>query len=336
MGGGWPFGRVVNIVGDKSVGKTLLAEEAMAIFQKKYAKKPWYRETEAAFDPSYFTELGGDAEKVDFGPDGPDTHWQTIEAIIDDLRRILDEFDAEVIAKAKALRERNKRNKSYTMTVATADALKTMLPGIYFVDSLDALSSESEIIRAVKKRRANEAGREEQGGTYNLEKQKLLGELFRTEVKRLKRAKICLVFISQIRDRIGPMVRGKKYTRTGGKALDFYASLVIYLQHMKKINETIKGQTRATAIRVKAMCEKNKITKPFRDCEFELRFGYGMDDEWASLDYLKSVGKLGKMGLKDLPPSLKNIDVERLKRVTIESWIEIEKQFNPAKGKYAA
>lgn len=337
IGGGWPLGRIVNIVGDKSTGKTLLAEEAMANFHAKYPRgKTYYRETEAAFDLSYFKALGGNPEKIDFGPDGVDTHWQTIEAIIDDLRRILDEFDADVLEKARALRDKNKRRK-LTLNDASAEVIKGVLPGLYIVDSLDALSSEAEIARAVKKRRATAAGKtEEAGGTYNLEKQKLLGELFRTEVKRIKRAKICVIFISQIRDRIGAMIRGQKYTRTGGKALDFYASIVLFLAEIGKVPETIKGVRRVVAVRVKAKATKNKITMPHRECEFEIRFGYGIDDEWASLDFLKEVNRLGTIGLKDLPKTLKDLDKDVLRKSTIDVWMDIEKGFTPPKGKYAA
>src|SRR6202011_42211 len=88
--GGWPFGRVVNIVGDKSTGKTLLAEEAMANLLKLYPKsKAYYRESEAAFDAAYAKALGLDTGKVDFGPDGEDSIWSTIEDVFEDLDRVL-------------------------------------------------------------------------------------------------------------------------------------------------------------------------------------------------------------------------------------------------------
>src|SRR5215469_8559513 len=88
-GGGWPLGRVVNIVGDKSTGKTLLAEEAMANFLLAYPKgKVYYRESEAAFDTAYAKALGLNTDKVDFGPDGEDSIWSTIEDVFEDLDRV--------------------------------------------------------------------------------------------------------------------------------------------------------------------------------------------------------------------------------------------------------
>lgn len=337
MGGGWPFGRVINIVGDKSTGKTLLAEEAMANFHILYPKgKMYYRETEAAFDLSYYKALGGKPETVDFGPEGVDTHWQTVEAIQNDIGVILDNYDEEVAAKAKVLREKNKRKKTYTAKMAVDEARETMTPGLYIVDSLDALSSEAELGRAVKRRKSFAKGNdEERAGTYNLEKPKILGEFFREEIKRIKRSKICVIFISQIRDRIGAMIRGVKYTRTGGRALDFYASIVLYLADLGKVPETIKGIKRVVAVKIKAKATKNKITVPHRECEFEIRFGYGIDDEYACLDFLKATNKLSAIGLKEYPKNLKDINKDMLRKKTIQVWREIEEGFAPPKGKYA-
>lgn len=320
-GGGWPLGRVVNIVGDRSTGKTLLAEEAMANFLIQYPNgRIWYRETEAAFDESYARGLGLDTSKIDFGPDGADSSWDTIESLFDDLNRILDENDARIAARAKALREANKK---LTAPEALKLAMGAAVPGLYIIDSLDAVSSETELDRDVHE------------GSYNLAKQKLMGELFRRLVRRVKRAGICIVFISQIRDRIGAMIKGKKYTRTGGKALDFYASIVLYLADLGKVYETKGGIKRAVAIKIKARCEKNKITAPFRECVFELRFGYGIDDEYANFEWLKENKRLEEAGYDKIPLSIKGVDGAKLRRDTIRIWNDIESSFMPAKGKYA-
>jgi RecA/RadA recombinase/intein/homing endonuclease len=320
---------------------TLLAEEAIANLQLSYPEaKAYYREAEAAFDASYATSLGVDVDKITFGPKGPakledikDYHWQTIEAVIDDLRRVLDAFDFEVERRVKVATELqvNKKrlakkgtDKKKILRELEVEVLASMPPCVYVVDSLDALSSETELKRDIHE------------GSYNLTKQKLLGELFRTEVGRIKRAKMLMIIISQIRDRIGAMIRGAKYTRAGGRALDFYASVVIFLADLGKVYETNKGIKRPVAIKVKAKANKNKITQPFRECVFELRFGYGIDDEYACLDYLKEVGRLGDMGLEKVPDNLKKIDVPRLKMTTVKVFGEIEGMFLPPKGKYAA
>lgn len=321
IGGGWPLGRIVNIVGDKSVGKTLLAEEAMANFLRNFPDgKVFYRETEAAFDASYARALGLDTSRIDFGPNGPDSRWETIEDIIEDLKAQLNNFDSLIVQRAKQLREKTKK---LSTSEAEGQALASAPPGLYIIDSLDAVSSSAELKRDIRE------------GSYNLEKQKLLGELLRTEARRLRRARMGLMFVSQIRERIGATVHGKKYVRTGGKALDFYASVVIYLSNLGKVYQTIKKIKRPTAVHIKAMCEKNKITMPFRECEFDIRFGYGIDDEWASLDWLKSVDKLEAAGFMGIPSSLDKVDSAQLRESVIHIWQEIERGFAPAKGKYA-
>src|SRR5258708_1816883 len=86
IGGGWPLGRIVNIVGDRSTGKTLLAMEAMANFLTRYPKgKAYYRETEAAFDKEYAMALGIPMDRVDM-EETPDT----VEAVFEDLERIVE------------------------------------------------------------------------------------------------------------------------------------------------------------------------------------------------------------------------------------------------------
>jgi recombination protein RecA len=321
--GGWPFGRVVNIVGDKSTGKTLLAEEAIANLLIEYPQsKAYYRECESAFDKSYAKALGVNLDKVDFGPEGIDTHWDTIEDVVEDLIGILDRFDklvAEKIAKLKLL----KVNKKQKIDILRAQAIKTIPPTIYIIDSLDGLSDRAEMKRSLDT------------GSYNLAKPKMMSAFFRQEVRRIKRSNICLIVISQIRDRIGPVIRGDKYTRAGGRALDFYASAVIFLAHLGKIKETHKGIQRVVGVRIKAQAKKNKIVSPFRECEFDIVFGYGIDDLWSCLDYLKSVNKLGSLGLRELPNNLDGIEPERIREVTRKTYVEIEKMFEPTKGKYA-
>lgn len=295
--GGWPLGRVVNIVGDKSTGKTLLAEEAMANFLQAYPKgKVYYRESEAAFDVSYAKALGLNTDKVDFGPDDEDSIWATIEDVFEDLDQILTQRE-----------KKNDKN-----------------PCLYIIDSLDALSS------------VNEVGRDIRQGSYNLNKQKMLGELFRTLIRRIRKANMCLVFISQTRERIGVMIRGDKYTRAGGKALDFYASLVIYLSEIGKMMKTSGGVKRVTGIRIKFKCQKNKIVTPHATGVFTIRFRYGIDDELSSLEYLEEVKKLKAAGFEKIPEDLSEVDAAKLRQDVAKVWMEIEQRFAPAKGKYAA
>lgn len=327
VGGGWPLGRIINIVGDKSTGKTLLAIEACANFVLQYPKgQIWYREAEAAFDIPYAKSLGLPVDKVDFGPDGPGNSWSTVEDVFEDLQKCLASVEKDVAVAAKKLREKNKRLSDKD---AHKLAFKSSPPGLYIIDSLDALSSASEIDRDIRE------------GSYNLGKQKMMGELFRTLIRRLKKARVCVIFISQIRDRIGAMIKGVKYTRSGGKALDFYASIVIYLSDLGKLSRTIKGVKRTTAVKIKAKCTKNKISMPYREALFTILFGYGVDDEAASVDWLKEVNRLKDAGFVDAkgaaqePADLDTVDVAKLREDTVRIWMDIEEGFKPPKAKYA-
>lgn len=324
--GGWPLGRIVNLVGDKSTGKTLLAIEACANFAAQYPKgQIWYREAEAAFDVSYAKDLGLPVEMIDFGPDGPGNSWSTIEDVFEDLQKCLASVEKTTDVLAKKLREKDKK---LTDKEARSRALRSTPPGLYIIDSLDALSSAKEVDRDIRE------------GSYNLEKQKLMGELFRTLVRRLSKARVCVIIISQIRDKIGAMIRGAKYTRSGGKALDFYASLVIYLSDLGKLYRTIRGVKRTTAVKIKAKCNKNKISMPFRECQFTILFGYGIDDEAASVDWLKEVNRLKDAGFVDAkgaaaePDDLDKVDSVKLREDVVRVWQDIEAGFRPTKSKY--
>lgn len=305
LGGGWPLGRVSNVVGDKSTGKTLLAIEATANFALQFPKgRIWYREGEASFDEPYAERLGLPLDRVDFGPEGIDSVWDTVEAVFVDLEKQLDK------------------------------AIKGGFPGLYIIDSLDALSSDAELERDVGQ------------GSYNLEKQKRLGELFRRLVRKIKQANVHLMFISQVRDKIG-VVFGDKHTRSGGKALDFYASQIIWLSHLGTLTRTIKGIKRASAVRIMAKCKKNKVVESFRDCQFTIRFGLGVDDLTANLAWLKEIKRLDVVGLKKDDQIIDYIsDMERLgsedyrkqlravSQEVINLWETVEASFRPTIRKY--
>jgi recombination protein RecA len=304
LGGGWALGRVANIVGDKSTGKTLLAIEACANFARQYPDgQIYYREAEAAFDKGYAVKLGLPVDRVDFGAEGLDTIWDTIEAIFADLREKLDELE------------------------------RSGGTGLYIVDSLDALSSEPELARKVGE------------GSYGVEKAKMLGQIFRELVRRIRATKMAILIISQVRDKIGFVV-GEKHKRSGGRALDFYASHALWLSHLKTLTTTTRGVKMATAIRVQANCKKNKIAMPFRKCQFTIRFGYGIEDVEASLDWLGEIKRLDALDLKanGVDAYLSKMDDmaleeqiklrEQVREVVMQVWSEVEESLLPKKGKY--
>lgn len=288
LGGGWPLGRIINIVGDKSSGKTLAAIEAFANFNRKYPDgKMYYHEAEAAFDLDYAEALGMPINQVEFIDN------DTVEGLFNTLIRVIE------------------------------DGKKNNVPVLYVVDSLDALSD------------ADEKERKIEAGTYAMTKQKKLSEIFRRLAKDLEKTKICLIIISQVRSNIGVMF-GEKYTRSGGKALDFYASQIIWFSEIEKMQKTIKGIKRPIGIRIKAKCKKNKIGLPYRECIFPILFGYGIDDTAANIEFLKDVkGALEEIGidinsLPEVTPDLK----EKISEQVTKIWMETEIGFMPKSRKY--
>lgn len=303
LGNGWPLGRVSNIVGDKSTGKTLLAIEACANFSATYGGEGGrikYLEAESAFDKRFASVLGLPADIVDLIED-----VDTVEGM-------------------------------YRHIIAAADeCIEDGRPCLFVVDSLDSLSSDAEM------------GREIDTASFGGEKAKKMSELFRKAVRKIKRARMHLMVISQIRDKIG-VTFGKKTSRSGGKALDFYASQVLYLAEVGKERKTVKGVQRPVAVNIKAKAEKNKVGMPFRECDFPILFGYGIDSVTASLNFLSTAKELDSLSFRVTKNSLKAFSakvraMQRKDRMKVEKeiqtktkkvWRDIEASFAPKGSKY--
>lgn len=296
-GGGVCEGRVCNIVGDKSTGKTLLAIELCANFHAKHPEGVIkYRETESAFDEAYAHHIGMPTEAVELS-----TELATIEDVFEDLDSYLKESPDR--------------------------------PMLYVIDSLDALSS-----RAEQKRKIDD-------GTYGGEKAKKIGELFRRLIKALEKSCTTVVIVSQIRDNIG-VTFGKQHTRTGGRALDFYASQILWLAKIKNLNKTRKKRQRTVGVQIKAKAEKNKVGRPFRSCTFNLLFEYGIENVASCLEWLKENHCLSEVGvavskLSSTITSLESMTTKEYKAferkviaATRKMWREIEKDFEPKRRKY--
>lgn len=303
LGGGYPLGRVVNIVGDRSTAKTGLATEALINFARQYPNgKAVYRDTEAAFDLEYATAMGLDRNKVDLGDE--DKPITTIEAFI----REFDEY--------------------------LTQRIKTKTPGMYVIDSLDALSDEAEMEREVGDK------------TYGMAKPKLLSEFFRKTARKTSTSNVLLLIVSQVREDINRVSFGEKYRRAGGKALDFYASQCLWLANIETLKKEIKKVKRPYAVTIRARCKKNKVGLPLREAEFDFRFGFGIEDAEASVAWLKEVGRLDAIDLnqsdyKDYLGELENSSMEeytqervRLAAAVKKAWGEIEISFLPTKRKY--
>lgn len=298
LGGGWAKRRVINIVGDKSSGKTLLCIEASANFAEQYPKgKIRYREAEEAFDMPYAEALGMPLDRVDFG----DKPLDTVEDLHNDL--------VAVIEKARG-------------------------PELYIVDSLDALASEEEL--------ESELGK----GYMGARKAAGVSEIFRRVNGQASRADVTLIIVSQLRDAIGVMY-GSKKKRSGGTALDYYASQVVWLKQLGYLTRTIRGIKRVVGIDVAARCKKNKVALPYREAMFPIQFGFGVDDLSSCIDWLKTV-KLEDEVYQDMKPnSYKEFMAEcpddryreemaRIQAIVEREWYALEAEFVTHRRKYGA
>jgi recombination protein RecA len=301
LGGGFPTGKIVNVVGDKSTGKTLMVSELISTAKKTYGKKlKWfYDDAEVGYNFNSSVLYGFEILPEDgYSSD-------TIE-----------DFDFNLGEQLEKIKE--------------GEYL------IYVLDCFDSLSSEAEIERYEEERKAREKGKKLEKGSYKLEKQKALNLFFRIMKKKIKNKNCLLVILSQVRTKINVLF-GEKYYRTGDKALDHYSSLIIWLAEAEKQ----KKKNRVTGITIKVNVKKNKVGKPFRVCYLEILFDYGVDNLTSNLMFLydlktetgknkKNMENLEWDGeeykiLKDLVEHIeKNNLEEELKSRVIKKWNDIE------------
>lgn len=213
---------------------------------------------------------------------------------------------------------------------------KERTEGLYIVDSLDALSDEAELDAEFDK------------GSFGGAKPKAIGKMFRMLITKMEERGILFVVVSQVRDKIGAIF-GPTKTRSGGKALDFYATQIVWLSEIGKIERTMAGIKRPVGINVEAYVRKNKVGLPYRKARYPVLYGYGIDDMTASVqwlvdnkraDLLKSVG-MSQTGYDVLLRSLRDKGGQEARdmratlcEVVAREWAEIETGFLPKARKY--
>lgn len=242
--GAFLLGSMINVVGDKGSSKTTTGLSVLA---------------EATQDPN-----------------------------LDDYRLIFDdveaanEFDVSAMfghKLAKRIEPPSKDGASDTVADLQNNllqAIKQNEPFIYVLDSFDALTTDEELDRAYAK-----ADGKEVKGSYGMQKAKGASELFRIITRELKGTKSLFIIISQVRENIDPM-SFKKYRRVGGKALDFYASHILWLGNVG----TVKKHDRVVGHEVRASVDKNKINGKLRIVDYQTFDGYGIDDIGSMVDFM--------------------------------------------------
>lgn len=249
---GVPAGKFINIVGDKSAGKTFLSNEFIAWSHYNHGKKfKWiYDDCESGYSFDTESMYGFEIMPQD---ETKRVHSENVEECFCNISKFANEIG---------------KNEC----------------GIYVVDSLDGLTSYEDDERADERLKQFEEGKgaKLKTGTYAMSKQKYLSkEFFPQLCSEIEKKNILVIINSQIRENIEPM-SFEKYSRSGGKAMDFYAHSVIWLAGAKKIlrKDTPVGNV------VKAKTTKSKTPRPYRECFFNFLYDYGLDNIGTSIDYL--------------------------------------------------